>query len=70
MSFISTLRHLHSRNLVHRNVKPQNIYLDTADDVRWPYTVKLADFSLVCTIDDPDASEQVVGTPEYLVQAL
>lgn len=62
----SALRHLHLRNIVHRNVKPQNIYLDGADDVRWPYTVKLADFSLSCSIDDPDASKQVVGTPEYL----
>lgn len=60
------LHHLHSRNIVHRNVKPQNIYLDAVDDVRWPYTAKLSDFSLACYLDDPDATKQIVGTPEYL----
>lgn len=62
----AALHHLHSRNIVHRNVKPQNLYLDSADDVRWPYTVKLSDFSLACYLDDPDAPKQIVGTPEYL----
>lgn len=60
------LRHLHSRNIAHRNVKPQNIFLDVADDTRWPHTTKLSDFSLACFLDDPSSSNHIVGTPEFL----
>ena len=60
------LSHLHRRGIAHRNVKPQNIFLDVADDLHWPETAKLSDFSLACVLDDPDSARQIVGTPEYL----
>lgn len=62
----SALHHLHARNIAHRNIKPQNIFLDVADDVHWPGTVKISDFSLACLLDDPDCRKRIVGTPEYL----
>lgn len=62
----AALAHLHARNIVHRNVKPQNIFLDVADDFNWPQTTKLSDFSLACVLDDPDCRKQIVGTPEFL----
>lgn len=62
----AALHHLHARNIAHRNIKPQNIYLDVADDVHWPGTVKISDFSLACLLDDSDCRKRIVGTPEYL----
>lgn len=62
----AALHHLHVRNIAHRNIKPQNIYLDVADDVHWPGTIKISDFSLACLLDDPDCRRRIVGTPEYL----
>lgn len=60
------LRHLHSRGVVHRNVKPANLLLDDPEDARWAHTVKLSDLSLACRVDDPDAALAVVGTPDFL----
>lgn len=60
------LAHLHSLGIAHRNVKPQNLFLDFSDDARWADTTKLSDFSLACLLDEPDSFLQVVGTPEYL----
>lgn len=62
----TALSHLHSHGIAHRNVKPQNIFIDISDDLRWCETAKLSDFSLACFLDDPDCMRQVVGTPEYL----
>lgn len=60
------LRHIHSRGIVHRNVKPDNILLDNTEDAKWPETAKLADLSLACRLDDAEASVGVVGTPDFL----
>lgn len=62
----AALSHLHSRAIAHRNVKPQNIFLDVSDHARWSETAKLSDFSLACFLHDPDSTRQIVGTPEYL----
>lgn len=62
----AALQHLHERNIVHRNVKPQNIFLDLGDDLHWPYSAKLSNFGLACILDDPNCKKQIVGTPEYL----
>lgn len=62
----SALLHLHSRGIAHRNVKPQNIFLDVSDTIDWAATAKLTDFGLACYLEDPRSSRRIVGTPEYL----
>lgn len=63
---LSALAYLHSREIIHRNIKAENILLDLADELRWSSTAKLSDLGLACFVDDPESSRQIVGTPEYL----
>ncbi|CAN8070737.1 unnamed protein product [Agarophyton chilense] len=62
----TALAFLHSRDIVHRNVKPANLFLDLTNEYEWAHTAKLSDFGLACFLDDPDSGMQVVGTPEFL----
>lgn len=46
-SVINALHYLHSRKIVHRDVKPANIYLTKVAEDTIPLTVKLGDFGIV-----------------------
>ncbi|GJQ87040.1 hypothetical protein Trydic_g12620 [Trypoxylus dichotomus] len=58
----SALAYLHNLNIVHRDVKPENLLVDMAGDrVK---ILKLGDFGLACEVNEPLYT--VCGTPTYV----
>jgi len=60
---LSGIAHVHTKNIVHRDVKPDNFLCKGPH-----HTVKLCDFGLACKISHPDVSEAmgINGTPPYM----
>ncbi|GFU20301.1 hypothetical protein NPIL_704892 [Nephila pilipes] len=60
---LSALRHLHFKNVVHCDLKPENVLLSSDSD--FPQ-VKLCDFGFARIIGEKSFRRSVVGTPAYL----
>ena len=62
MAVSEALNYAHSRGMVHRDVKPGNIMLSAAGEIR------LMDFGIVSVPGDTDltVSGQILGTPAYM----
>ncbi|NXY41997.1 KPCD1 kinase, partial [Ceuthmochares aereus] len=64
------LRHLHFKNIVHCDLKPENVLLASADPfpqaIHFFKQVKLCDFGFARIIGEKSFRRSVVGTPAYL----
>jgi serine/threonine protein kinase len=64
MQICSSLKEIHSKNIIHRDVKPMNLMIQKKSEEKW--IVKLVDFGLAIKEGEGGTGEVFVGTPLYV----
>src|SRR5690606_21147621 len=63
------LQMAHSRSLVHRDLKPDNLFVADARRLGVPFTIKVLDFGIAKWVQDVregDQNSQAIGTPSWM----
>ncbi|KAE8305459.1 Kinase, NEK [Giardia duodenalis] len=68
---LNALIYLHSHNVIHRDVKPANIFLakttvESSKERKYPFRVMLGDFGIAKVLGESSLATTLVGTPYYL----
>lgn len=61
---LDALAAVHRAGFVHRDVKPNNVMVET--DTAGREWVRLVDFGVAASIDEPSHRQEAVGTPRYM----
>jgi serine/threonine protein kinase len=61
---LNGLQYIHSKEIIHRNIKPINIIMDDNDNI------KIIDFKYCSTKDNPDSKKLIIGGGNFLAPEL
>ena len=62
----SALKFIRSKNLIHRDIKPQNLLLSTANSDTTPPILKIADFGFARFLPSQSMAETLCGSPQWM----
>ena len=62
-NLVSALAHMHEKGVMHRDIKPDNILLES---IKNDYDVRIADFGLATLINENEILYKRCGTPGFI----
>lgn len=62
MQLLSAINHCHQRKIVHRDVKPENLLVDSIEPDSGKFNIKIIDFGISCYYDHKKQLTLSIGT--------